>query len=293
MIKRLLLLVTFSLIVSACAPATQPALMPFVITLTTPPPNFPSIVNTPSVPEPTATAYFSPTIDTGPTATAYSSPTIDTGPTATAYSSPTIDTGPTATAYSSPTAVEVSPTTTVFPTPFLPTETYIPYLATPTETQLPPLELPTEQLKPPTLLPWSGLPTYLADSDPGMLFRVDYDPKAWAQTAGNFGDIVLANRQIPYCILTPWSGRGLPVDWKVAHEFRNIGSASFDVNTVSSQGVLKFVSYVGGDHHVLTGFQVTFDTQSDACLQAAETVFGTLRSYAAVPTATPLSSPTP
>ena len=134
------------------------------------------------------------------------------------------------------------------------------------------------------------------DSDPGLLFRVDYDPDVWAQTRGNFGDIVLGNRQIEYCTITPWAGRGLPVDWKVEHEFRIIGSASFDVNIVIEQDVVKFVSYVGGDTRVLTGFQVSFNEQKDKCLQDAEAIFGTLRSFSAIPTATPtlaIETPTP
>jgi len=171
-------------------------------------------------------------------------------------------------------------------------------LPTPTETLLPPLDLPTEKPLAPALVAWTGLPTYLGDSDPGRLFRVDYDPDLWAQTESNFGEIVLANRQIEYCTITPWSGRGLPVDWKVTHEFRYIGSASFDVNIVTYQGVVKFVTYVGGDRRVLTGFQVSFNDQTETCLQHAEAIFGTLRSYAAVPTSTPIeptlsATPTP
>jgi len=174
------------------------------------------------------------------------------------------------------------------------TSTFIPYLPTATETLLPPLELPTERPRAPTLVAWTGQPTYAGDSDPGLLFRVDYDPDVWAQTEGNFGDIVLGNRQIEYCTITPWAGRGLPVDWKVEHEFRIIGSASFDVNIVTDQDVVKFVSYVGGDTHVLTGFQVSFNEQKDKCLQDAEAIFGTLRSFSAIPTATPtLAAETP
>ena len=278
MLKRLFLLIPLFLIISACAPglAKQPAALPFIVTLTTPPPDFPAVASTPAATLAAETALPSETaIPLSPTPTEFSAPTLMATPTPFDLS---------------PTASQTAPAISTTPAP---TETYIPYLATATETLLPPLELPTEQSRPPALLGWTGLPTYPADSDPGLLFRMDYDPDLWAQTAGNFGDIVLANRQIPYCTITPWTGRGLPVDWKVVHEFRNIGSAAFDVNSVTAQGVLKFVSYVGGDHHVLTGFQVTFDTQSDACLQAAENVFGTLRSYAAVPTATPATSPTP
>jgi len=179
------------------------------------------------------------------------------------------------------------------PVPFTATSnpTITPELSTPTETLLPALDLPTEKANAPALVAWTGLPTYLGDSDPGLLFRVDYDPDMWAQTEGNFGDIVLGNRQMPYCTVTPWAGRGLPADWKVTHEFRYIGSASFDVNTVTYQGVVKFVSYVGGDRHVLTGFQVSFNEQKDECLQAAEAILGTLRSFAAVPTLTPTTLP--
>jgi hypothetical protein len=184
---------------------------------------------------------------------------------------------------------QVAPSATL-PSPVPPTSTiaptFTPYLPTPTETLLPPLELPTERRNAPALVAWTGLPTYPGDSDPGLLFRMDYDPDLWAQTEGNFGDIVLGNRQIEYCTITPWSGRGLPVDWKVEHEFRYIGSAAFDVNTVTFQGEVKFVSYVGGDRHVLTGFQVSFNDQKEQCLQEAEAIFGTLRSLSAIPTAT-------
>ena len=185
--------------------------------------------------------------------------------------------------------------TAIRPSPVPPTSTpaptFTPFVPTPTETLLPPLELPTERRNAPALVAWTGLPTYPGDSDPGLLFRVDYDPDVWAQTEGNYGDIVLGNRQIEYCTITPWGGRGLPADWKVEHEFRYIGSAAFDVSTVTFQGVVKFVSYVGGDRHVLTGFKVSFDAQKDKCLQDAEAIFGTLRSFSAVPTVTPIFTP--
>src|SRR5512133_3290237 len=194
-----------------------------------------------------------------------------------------------------PSATELLPLETATEAPPSPTPTasltFTPAGPTPTETRLPALELPTEKRNAPALVPWTGLPTYPADSDPGLLFRVDYDPDLWAQTEGNFGDIVLAHRNIEYCTITPWGGRGLPPDWKVEHEFRYIGSAGFDVSTVLFQGETKFVAYVGGDRHVLTGFQVTFTDQKEQCLQDAEAVFGTLRSLSAVPTITPTFTP--
>jgi hypothetical protein len=180
------------------------------------------------------------------------------------------------------------------PNPPDPTATLLlstPYFATPTETLLPQLELPTERPRAPALLTWTGQPSYPGDTDPGLLFLMDYNPDVWAQTEGLFGDIVLGNRQIEYCTITPWTGRGLPVAWKVTHEFRALGSGptppTFDVNTVTFNDVVKFVSYVGGDGKVLTGFQVSFNEQQDRCLQDAEAVFGTLRSFAAIPTSSP------
>ncbi len=149
---------------------------------------------------------------------------------------------------------------------------------TPTETLLPLLELPTERPFAPLRMAWTGLPTYPADSEPGLLFRVDYDPDLWAQTDGNFGEIVLAHRLIPYCVITPWIGRGLPAGLKVEHEFRTIGGADFDVHIVTRQGELEFVAYIGGDRKILTAFQVLFEEQKEQCIEAAEVVLATLRS---------------
>lgn len=191
------------------------------------------------------------------------------------------------------TATLMAPSPSPVPATATAAPTLTSYVPPATETLLPQLELPTERSNAPALVPWTGLPTYPGDSDPGLLFRMDYDPDVWAQTEGNFGDIVLGNRLIDYCTITPWAGRGLPMDWKVEHEFRTIGSAAFDVNTVTYQDVVKFVSYVGGDRHVLTGFQVSFVDQKEQCLQDAEAIFGTLRSYAAIPTVTPAASATP
>jgi hypothetical protein len=188
-----------------------------------------------------------------------------------------------------------SPTKTLIPT-LTPFPTATKTVLAPTETLLPPLELPTERAFAPSRVAWTGLPTYPGDSDPGLLFRVDYDPDVWAQTEGNFGDIVLGHRLIPYCTITPWTGRGLPAGTKVEHDFRTIGSADFDVITVTQQGDVKFVAYVGGDRHILTGFQVSFEERQDQCIQDAELIFATLRSLAAIPTATPtivVEPPTP
>jgi hypothetical protein len=269
MIKRLLCVVfPLLLLLSACAPGASafnlPAL-PFVVTIT--PRSLPQ--NTPTQVKVTEAPVLLPALW--------------------------------ATVTEAATLIPVTQIATLIPATQTESPTNTPVLPTPTETLLPPLELPTEASRPPRLMTWTGLPTYPGDSDPGLLFRVDYDPDKWAQTEGNYGDIVLANRQIEYCTITPWTGRGLPVDWKVSHDFRAIGSTAYDVNTVTSQGVVKFVSYVGGDHHIQTGFQVLFIGQQDQCLLEAEGIFASLRSFAAIPTATatvaeitpPVSSSTP
>lgn len=164
---------------------------------------------------------------------------------------------------------------------------------TPTETLLPMLDIPTEKPNAPAFIAWTGEPTYPGDSEPGRLFRVDYDPDLWAQTSDNFGQVALAHRKIDYCVITDWSGRGLPADAKVEHEFRDVGNVSYDVNTVTMGGAVKFVAYVGGDKRLLTGFQVTFQEQKEQCLQDAETLLATLRSFAAEPTITPTFTPEP
>lgn len=163
----------------------------------------------------------------------------------------------------------------------------------PTDTLLPQLLLPTEKPNAPALNAWTGLPTYAGDSQPGRLFRLDYDPGIWAQTEGNFGGIVLAHRQIDYCTISPWSGRGLPPDAQVQHEFRLVGTVPYDVNTVSMGGDVKFVAYVGGDKNLLTGFQVSFQDQKEQCLQDAEVTLATLRSFVAQPTISPTGTMTP
>lgn len=185
------------------------------------------------------------------------------------------------------THASVSPTVTraASPSPWrvLPQSTATLPGPTPTETLLPLLELPTERAFAPSRIAWTGQPTYPADSEPGLLFRVDYDPDQWAQTEDNFGAIVLAHRQIPYCILLPWSGRGLPAGLKVEHEFRVIGGANFDVHTITRDGNLEFVAYVGGDRKIVTGFQLVFDEQKEQCIEDAEAVLATLRSTPAGP----------
>lgn len=174
------------------------------------------------------------------------------------------------------------PTVTRTPSPFpwrvLPQATVTLPGPTPTETLLPLLELPTARPFAPSRAAWTGLPTYPADSQPGFLFRVDYDPDLWALTEDNFGASVLAHRQIPYCLLLPWSGRGLPAGLQVEHEFRTIGGASFDVHTITRDGNLEFAAYVGGDRKIVTGFQVAFEEQKEQCIEAAEAVLATLRS---------------
>lgn len=158
----------------------------------------------------------------------------------------------------------------------------------PTPTALPALELPTQAAVPGGVQVWDGLPTYPADSKPDYYFRVQYDAASWALTSNLFGEPVLANRSIADCVLGPAAGRGLPLSSSVDHEVRQIGAVTYQVSSVSLGGVVRSVNYAGGDGVIFTAFEVSFTDQADVCLQAAETVLGTLRS---VPTdeATPIT----
>jgi hypothetical protein len=157
---------------------------------------------------------------------------------------------------------------------------------TQTDTPLPTLELPTEVVNPPTKLVWDGEPTYPGESTPGYAFRVTYDPELWALTTDQFGFPALGHRNIAGCIISVTSGRGLPGDMSVEHDVLYTGNVTFDVGKVSENGVLKFVTYTGGDGTIITGFEVTFEEQVDECLANAVTVLSTL-------TSVPISQATP
>jgi hypothetical protein len=170
---------------------------------------------------------------------------------------------------------EPAPTETPVP---LPTQTQI--VPTRTDTPLPTLELPTEITNAPQRLVWDGLPTYPGDSTPGFVFRVSYDPDLWALTTDQFGFPALAHRNIPGCIISPTSGRGLPATTTVEHEMLNIDTLTFDVGTVFENGVKKFVTYIGGDGTVITGFVVDSVEDLERCLSAA---VGVLSTFTSVP----------
>ncbi len=180
----------------------------------------------------------------------------------------------------------VENTPTLEPTQtFTPEPTYTPSV-TPTETPLPPLELPTEIVNAPALLVWDGTPTYLGDSQPGFDFRVSYDPGLWALTSDQFGYPAIGHRNIPYCVISVTSGRGMPADTSVEQDILYAGDITFNVATVYEGGVKKFVTYTGGDGRIITGFAVSFEEQADECLADAVTVLSTLRSV-------PVSQATP
>ena len=169
---------------------------------------------------------------------------------------------------STPTA---EPTSTLEPTPTI-------VLPTPTETPLPPLELPTEMPNAPSLLAWDGTPTYLGDSQPGYDFRVYYDPELWALTQDQFGFPAIGNRNIPYCVISVTSGRGLPANISVEQDILYADKLTFYVGTAYENGMKKFVTYTGGNGTIITGFEVSFDGRVDECIADAEAVITTLQS---------------
>ena len=171
-----------------------------------------------------------------------------------------------------------------------PAQSATPVVPTRTDTPLPTLALPTEITNAPAKLVWDGTPTYLAESTPGYSFRVSYDPDLWALTTDQFGFPALAHRDIPDCVISVTSGRGLPLNMTVEHDVLYTGNVTFDVGKVFENGVLKFVTYTGSDKIVTTGFEVDFKEQADQCLADAVTVLSTLTSIPvsqATPTLTP------
>ncbi len=187
----------------------------------------------------------------------------------------------------SPTAVEpaATETQTATPEPFA-----LDLTPLPTETALPTLLLPTEPPRLPSLLAWDGLPTYLADSNPGYYFRVEFDPNAWALTTDYYGAPSLVHRAIRNCIISPTAGRGLPSNATVSQDVRKIGDISYQISTVSVNGIAQSVTYTGGDGRILTAFQVSLEERPDQCLLEAEAVLGTLTSVP-ISQATPISTP--
>jgi hypothetical protein len=167
------------------------------------------------------------------------------------------------------------PSSTVTSTPAPPTATFGP---TPTETLLPPLELPTLAAVESAFDVWDGLPTYLADSQPGFYFRVKYDPRLWALAPDSYGQPSLTHREIEYCILSPAQARGLTPGLQVEHDIRKIGNLFFEVNTALQNGVRQFVAYQATDKVIFTGFRLDFVDRIEDCIADAETVLGTLTS---------------
>ena len=180
---------------------------------------------------------------------------------------------PLATPTAPATETPAPPTSTSTPVP-----TFTPIGPTPTETLLPPLELPTLEASEPALEIWDGLPTYLADSQPGFFFRVKYRSALWALTEDSYGQPALGHREIEYCILASAEPRGLLPGMQVEHDLRKIGNLYFEINVVISQGARQFVTYQATDTVIFTGFQVNFVDQIDACLVDAEAVLATLTS---------------
>jgi hypothetical protein len=137
---------------------------------------------------------------------------------------------------------------------------------------------------------WDGAPTYPAESTPGYAFRVTYDPELWALTTDQFGFPALGHRDIPACVISVTSGRGLPLNMTVEHDVLYTGDVTFDVGNVYENGVLKFVTYTGGDGIIITAFQVNFEEQAEECRAQAVTVISTLTS---VPASQATPTPTP
>ena len=133
---------------------------------------------------------------------------------------------------------------------------------------------------------WDGAPTYPGDSTSGFSFRVTYDPDQWAVTSDQFGFPVLGHRGIEYCVIAVTAGRGMPANITIEHDVLYADKITFDVGIAYENGVMKFVTYTGGDGTIITGFEVSFQDQVEPCLADAVTVLSTLQSV-------PVSQATP
>jgi hypothetical protein len=96
----------------------------------------------------------------------------------------------------------------------------------------------------------------------------------------------LGHRNIPNCVISVTSGRGMPSNITVEHDVLYTDTVTFDVGVALENGVKKFVTYTGGDGIIITAFEVSFQEQADACIADAVTVLSTLRSV-------PVSQATP
>jgi hypothetical protein len=136
-------------------------------------------------------------------------------------------------------------------------------------------------LNPPPLAIWDGVPTYLADSSPGYYFRLRYDPERWALVTDQLGQPALSHRTIPYCLINPSSGRGLPPSVAVEHETLYIEGLSIDAGRAYQAGSLVFATYQVSNGTIFTGFEVNFQEDVEACLQDALVVIETLQAVPA------------
>jgi hypothetical protein len=193
---------------------------------------------------------------------------------------------PTSTPTSTPT-LRVLPGIPGFTQSPVPTETPTPTV-TLTETPLPTLELPTPAPQAPAKLFWTGEPTYPADSEPGLVWRLTYETDKWALIMDELTGLnTLAHRDQPTCTITLWQGAGLPADMYVDTDFRSFGLVYYEVATVFQGATPQFVTYTGGDRRVLTTFRVDFVENMGSCLADAELVLATLTSLAATSTPVP------
>ncbi len=90
--------------------------------------------------------------------------------------------------------------------------------------------------------------------------------------------------------MAPTGGRGLPLNGTVTHDMRRLNGILYQINTAYVNGARQFVTYIGGNGVIYTGFQLTFADQADQCIADAESVLETL---GAVPIdeATPVTAP--
>lgn len=106
------------------------------------------------------------------------------------------------------------------------------------------------------------------------LFAVTFDANKWlwGVTEQNIG--ALMHRKIMRCNITLTAGHGLSPDWSVEHSHKVLGLEEFDVNAVSYEDRLQYITYCNS-WGFYNCFQVSVPDTSGVCVQDAEQVLAT------------------
>lgn len=153
--------------------------------------------------------------------------------------------------------------------------------ATSTASQIP-TEAPTPTLpSPPKDTLWWILPSYASSSvsaDYGKLWQVEFNPKIWQLITNKFHVVQLIHRSLDNCSMSPTVGRGLPPEYSLEVERKDINSNSFDIRRMSLKGKLESINYCVSIADANSCFGLHTGDKPAICIENAERVLATLTS---------------